>query len=331
MLCIIDKTTDPYWNLAAEEYLLKSCSESIFRLWRNAPSIIVGRYQNALAEVNAEYVREHDIPVVRRLTGGGAVFHDLGNINFTFIDNRREGEDTAAMFARFTAPIVEALRSLGVNACLSGRNDLVIDGLKFSGNAICLHNDRVLQHGTLLFSSSMNSLADALRTRPEKFIGKSVQSNRSRVTNISGHLPADHQMDVEGFMEFLKGYIVGTQGADICQYTYTEEDMRAIEYLCSTRYMTGQWNFGQSPKYTFSNTFRLPCGLFDINLQIQEGVIADCHIQGDYFFLRPTEDITTALRGIPHNYEAILSVLSKFPMREYFGANISGELAAGML
>ncbi len=331
MLCIIDKTTDPYWNLAAEEYLLKSCSEGVFRLWRNAPSIIIGRYQNALAEVNVGYVREHGIPVVRRLTGGGAVFHDLGNINFTFIGNRRDGEDTAAMFARFTAPIVEALRSLGVNACLSGRNDLLIDGLKFSGNAICLHNDRVLQHGTLLFSSSMNSLADALRTREEKFIGKSVQSNRSRVTNISEHLPAEHRMDVEGFVEFLKEYIAGTYDAQMQQYTYSEEDLRAIEQLRQSRYSTEEWNYGKSPKYTFSNTFRLPCGLFDVSMQVSGGVIEDCHIQGDYFFLRPTEDITSALRGTPHNYGAILAVLSKFSMKDYFGAEISEELAASLL
>ncbi len=327
MLCIIDKTTDPYWNLAAEEYLLKFRSESVFRLWRNAPSIIVGRYQNALAEVNLEYVREHDIPVVRRLTGGGAVFHDFGNINFTFIDNRREGEDAAAMFARFTAPIVEALRSLGVNARLSGRNDLEIDGLKFSGNAICLHNHRVLQHGTLLFSSSMNSLADALRTRPEKFVGKSVQSNRSRVTNISEHLPQGHKISVEDFIEYLREFV--TKGAE--RYQYTKEDLEQIEYLRESRYATGQWNFGKSPKYAFSNTFRLPCGLFDISLQVREGVISECNIQGDYFFLRPTEEVCAALCGTPHDYDSILSVLSGFPLCDYFGADIAKELASNML
>lgn len=177
MLCIVDSTTDPYWNLAAEEYLLTSLSEPVFRLWRNAPSVIVGRYQNAAAEINSEYVRTRGIPVVRRLTGGGAVFHDLGNVNYTFIDRKVEGEDTAAMFRRFTAPVISALRSLGVEASLEGRNDLVISGRKFSGNAVCVHGGRVLQHGTLLFSASVADLSGALNTRPEKFIGKSVQSN----------------------------------------------------------------------------------------------------------------------------------------------------------
>ena len=147
MLCIVDSTTDPYWNLAAEEYLLTALSEPVFRLWRNAPSVIVGRYQNAAAEINSEYVRTRGIPVVRRLTGGGAVFHDLGNVNYTFIDRKVEGEDTAAMFRRFTAPVISALRSLGVEASLEGRNDLVISGRKFSGNAVCVHGGRVLQHG----------------------------------------------------------------------------------------------------------------------------------------------------------------------------------------
>ena len=201
MLCIVDSTTDPYWNLAAEEYLLTALSEPVFRLWRNVPSVIVGRYQNAAAEINSEYVRTRGIPVVRRLTGGGAVFHDLGNVNYTFIDRKVEGEDTAAMFRRFTAPVISALRSLGVEASLEGRNDLVISGRKFSGNAVCVHGGRVLQHGTLLFSASVADLSGALNTRPEKFIGKSVQSNRSRVTNISEHLPARHRsMSVEEFI-----------------------------------------------------------------------------------------------------------------------------------
>ena len=148
MLCIVDSTTDPYWNLAAEEYLLTALSEPVFRLWRNVPSVIVGRYQNAAAEINSEYVRTRGIPVVRRLTGGGAVFHDLGNVNYTFIDRKVEGEDTAAMFRRFTAPVISALRSLGVEASLEGRNDLVISGRKFSGNAVCVHGGRVLSCST---------------------------------------------------------------------------------------------------------------------------------------------------------------------------------------
>jgi len=228
-LCIFDKGTDPYWNLAAEEYLLKEFKQPVFRLWRNDNAIIVGCNQNTLAEIDAQFVKEHNIKVVRRLTGGGAVFHDLGNLNYTFIEPRRYAtdecsasersddtrnelkkrcdenqsesenekrngncttrfENPAEMFKRFTSPIIKALNNIGVPAYLQGRNDLLIDGRKFSGNAVCIWHNRVLQHGTLLFASNVADLSGALKARPEKFIGKSVASNSQRVTNISEHL-----------------------------------------------------------------------------------------------------------------------------------------------
>ena len=202
MLLIVDKTTNPYWNLSAEEYLLTKVKEPVFRLWQNENAIIVGRNQNAIAEINTQFVEENNIKVVRRLTGGGAVFHDLGNLNYTFIENKVASENTDQMFQRFTAPVIEALNNIGVKAYLHGRNDLLIDGRKFSGNAICINNNRILQHGTLLFNSSINNLSGALKTRAEKFIGKAVQSNRSRVTNISEHLTA--QMDIVQFRDYLK-------------------------------------------------------------------------------------------------------------------------------
>ena len=188
MIYISDTSTNPYFNLAEEEFLLKNFTEDVFRLWINAPSIIVGRYQNSIAEINTEYTTQHHIPVVRRLTGGGAVFHDLGNLNFTFIQNMNTVADTATMFRRFTLPILQALHSIGVDAQLQGRNDLTINGLKFSGNAICIHQNRVLMHGTLMFDVSKTNLSKALKSRPEKFIGKAVKSNVKRVTNIKEHL-----------------------------------------------------------------------------------------------------------------------------------------------
>ena len=340
MLCIVDSTTDPYWNLAAEEYLLTALSEPVFRLWRNAPSVIVGRYQNAAAEINSEYVRTRGIPVVRRLTGGGAVFHDLGNVNYTFIDRKVEGEDTAAMFRRFTAPVISALRSLGVEASLEGRNDLVISGRKFSGNAVCdlvisgrkfsgnavcVHGGRVLQHGTLLFSASVADLSGALNTRPEKFIGKSVQSNRSRVTNISEHLPARHRsMSVEEFITYLQDHIAG--GTDTLR-GYTAQEMSAIDRLCREKYSTWQWNYGNSPRYGLNQTRRFPWGFIEVSLDVSGGLIRSCSIRGDYFFTRPTEEVEQALTGLPHSYEAVAAVLSSLPLTEYFGPVTADELA----
>lgn len=334
MLYIDDDRTDPYWNLAAEEYLLKAFDQPVFRLWRNDKSIIVGHYQNTMAEIDTDYVRRNGIKVVRRLTGGGAVFHDLGNINFTFIERKRPGEDSGAMFRRFTSPILEALRALGINACLEGRNDLMIDGRKFSGNALCVHRDRILQHGTLLFSASMSNLSQALRNRPEKFQGKAVQSNRSRVTNISEHLPAP--MDVLAFKRYMGEYICGKYDR-IVPYAYTPADREAIDELRDKRYATDQWNFGSSPRYRFSKTARFTGGIVEIYFSVEQGLIRNLHIFGDYFFTRPTEEFIRQIEGLPHTREALETALDRIDsggtassvMGEYFN-NISKDEILGL-
>ena len=325
MLCFTDITTDPYYNLAAEEFLFTGLQEPVFRLWRNSPSVIVGRYQNAAAEINAGYVESHGIPVVRRLTGGGAVFHDLGNVNYTFIDKKVPGDDTSAMFRRFTAPVLEALREIGVDASLQGRNDLVIDGRKFSGNAVCVQGDRVLQHGTLLFASSVTDLSAALNTRPEKFTGKGVQSNRARVTNISEHLPAGCSMSVEDFILYLRDFVILRTGC-VCR-DYTEDEKVSINALRKGKYALWDWNYGHSPRYGMNQTRRFPWGFVEVSLDVRGGVIRTCSIRGDYFFIRPTEEVEQAIAGLPHSYDAVKAILSTMPLSEYFGPVTAEELA----
>ncbi|MFA7115636.1 MAG: lipoate--protein ligase [Bacteroidales bacterium] len=323
MLYYIDKNTNPYFNLAAEEYLFRQKEEPIFRLWRNEPAVIIGQYQNAFAEIHKDFIEENHIPVVRRLSGGGAVFHDTGNINFTFIDQKKKGEDTAMMFKRFTRPIIEALKKLDVNAYLEGRNDLLIDNKKFSGNAIAVYKNRVLQHGTLLFSSSITNLNKALNTRPEKFVGKAVKSNISRVTNISEHLSGTHvNMTPEEFMQFLYKFIANTSKL----VDYTEEDLIKINKLRKNKYETYEWIWGKSPKYQYSNSIKLPCGFIETYLNIEKGQIKTCRIMGDYFFLKPTEDISKALIECPIKSSEIKNRLSKFNLKDYFGQDILKEL-----
>jgi lipoate-protein ligase A len=306
MYLIVDTTTDPAWNLAAEEYLLTQRSEPFFRLWRNADSVIIGRHQNAYAEIDMDFVSRESIPVVRRMTGGGAVFHDLGNVNYSFFDLKGR---------RFTYVILEALSALGVSGVCSGRNDLVLpDGRKFSGTAVCKHGGRVLEHGTLLFDASFDRLAAALRPRPEKFTGKAVRSVRSRVANLSSELA--QPLSVEAFMDFLAQHIGDVLDAE--PYEYTEEDRAAIERLRTERFGAVAWNFGASPACRFSHVRKFPAGLLEAHFDVIGGCVRHLQVFGDYFFTRPTADFCALLEGCPYDYKTIADCLQEAAIGEYF-------------
>lgn len=314
MLIIRRHSTDPYFNLAAEEYILKAFNDDVFMLWRNGPSIIAGKHQNTLAEINLDFVREHRIDVVRRISGGGTVFHDLGNLNFTFISTGTEGH--LVDFRRFTRPILDVLRKLGINAKFEGRNDLTIDGRKFSGNAEHVWKNRVLHHGTLLFSAHMEHLSAALNVDPSKFTDKAVKSVRSRVTNISEHLKTP--MDVMEFSSLIEDHILEVY-PDSTYYDLSEEDHERIHHLVDTKYGTWEWNFGYSPKYNFRKLVRTKKGgTLDLNLDVHDGRIHGIRIYGDYFSNLDTGDIEKALTGIPHTQEAVTLALSPYDIGLYF-------------
>jgi lipoate---protein ligase len=326
MLIIRRHNTDPYFNLAMEEYVLKEVAEDSFMLWRNEPSIIVGKHQNTLAEINVDYVKKNGIKVVRRLSGGGAVFHDLGNLNFTFT-MQGEGENLIN-FRKYTEPILEVLQNLGINARFEGRNDLTIEGKKFSGNAMHIWKGKVLSHGTLLFSSHMPDLGQALNVDPLKFTDKAVKSVHSRVTNISDHLK--EPLDVMQFATLVEEHIM-KKYPDAKLYEMSDLDHDMINRMVETKYGTWDWNFGYSPRYDLRKIIRTnSSGTLEFNLNVTDGQIRQVKIYGDYFNLRDTEEIELALEGIPHREDSIREALKSFNLSEYFNNITVSEFIDGM-
>ena len=268
MFCIKPTSLEPYFNIAAEEYFLKNINEDIFMLWRNSPSIIVGKHQNTLGEVNHPYIREKGIKVVRRLSGGGTVFHDLGNVNFTFVRSGDKGK--LVDFKKFTQPIIETLKLMGAPAYHSGRNDLLIDGLKISGNAEHVYKDKVLHHGTLLFSSNLGNLNEAIKVDLDSYQDKSVKSFRSKVTNIADYL--NEKMSVETFIDSVfESVSRNFDDAEI--YTPSQYDIDQINELVETKYSTWEWNYAYSPNYELKRRSSKNGITTEWNMAVQKGSI----------------------------------------------------------
>jgi lipoate---protein ligase len=319
MLIIKSPSSDPAFNIASEEYILESFPKDVFLLYINDPSIIVGRYQNTNAQLNSDYINERGIRVVRRLTGGGAVFHDQGNLNFSFIFKREKDEDHG--FIRFTEPIIHYLHTLGINAELQGRNDLVIDGKKFSGNARLSTPAKILQHGTLLYSARMTDLTSALKSDPLKFKDKAVKSIHSRVTNILDHLqqPLAIQDFENGLIEFITA-----RYPEASLYKYNEADRDKIQKLADEKYSTWEWNFGSSPQYDFEKVLRTGGGTLEIRLLVKQGVIKKLVLNGDFFTRQPPDLLVAAFANCRHEPAALKEVLQQINVEDYL-INITEE------
>lgn len=319
MIYIENTSTNPYYNLACEEYCLKNLDQDIAMLWQNDRSIIIGKHQNTIEEINGEYVRENDIKVARRITGGGAVYHDLGNLNFTFI--KKVDLLDRLNLKEFAFPILKALEQMGVKAELSGRNDITIDGKKISGTAQRIHNNRVLFHGTLLFDSNLDHLTRALSVKKDKIESKGIKSVRSRVTNIKEHLKEDYS--IYEFKKLLLNYLYD----DIIEKEYhlKDSDLAQIKKL-ENKYSSWEWIYGESPKCNFKNARRFSGGKVEVLLDIQEGLITDCKIYGDFLGVSGVEAIEELLKGSRYNREDINEVLKDIDISRYFGTITREEL-----
>lgn len=314
-LLINTDCTDAYTNLAFEEYLLKQKpygNDCIFMLWRNAPSVIIGKNQNAYREINREFLNEHEIKLVRRLTGGGAVFHDLGNVNFTFICDDEKGE---LDFAEYALPIARAISALGVDARLNGRNDICVGEKKFSGTAQCIEKGRVLHHGTLLYDADLSRLSGALKVNSEKLKDKGIRSVASRVTNLKSITGAD--FTPTEFMEYIaKSYAEEFDGEIIKEYVDPSENGDVIK-LVKEKYSLFEWNYGASPEFEYTNTKRFPFGSLELNFTAKEGRIEKLALYGDFFGVDDISELCADLTGKKLDEEEIKNALCAHSAERY--------------
>ncbi len=309
------KTTDPAYNLALEQYVFEHMprDRGYFMLWQNDNAIIIGRHQNTLAEINEPYVREKGIRVVRRLSGGGAVYHDLGNLNFTYIMDA--GEDNRLDMKLFCEPIANALQSLGAPAEVNGRNDILLDGMKFSGNAQYVRGGRVMHHGTIMFDSDLSVVGNALRVSEEKMQAKGVKSVRSRVTTVKPYLPQD--VTLERFKELLVQELF--KNAPMQTLVLTQADLEAIETIKRERYDTWQWNYGASPAGTLLRKRRVEgCGTVEARIAADHGTITDITFSGDFFSAVEPETLAPRFVGKKLTREGFKQALSGVDADMYF-------------
>lgn len=337
--------TSPYTNLALEEYLLRNVQtgQDILLFYINSPSIIIGRNQNTLEEINQDYVEAYGIHVVRRLSGGGAVYHDLGNLNFSFIT--RKTQENISNFKKFTGPVIQALHGMGVPAELSGRNDVLVDGRKISGNAQYIAGERMVSHGTLLFNSDLSQVAEALNVKQSKITSKGIKSVRSRVTNIVDYLA--EPMDIAQFrLRLLDSIFAGSGGGtgggsgggsgggtgggtgQIPQHKLSETDWEAVHRLARERYQSWDWNYGESPDFNVQKVHRFPAGEIDARFEVQNGILQAVRFYGDFFGQGDVAELERRLAGIRYSRQELSAALAAMDIGCYFSGLSHEEFLA---
>ena len=315
--------TDPAFNLALEEIMTAQADAPFVMLWRNRPAVIIGRNQNAYVELDAAYTREHGIAVVRRMTGGGAVYHDLGNLNYSFFSFEADSVGRYSDFAPSAEPVLTVLRSLGADAAFSGRNDILVSGRKVSGSAKRVHDGRILFHGTLLFDVDRETMAAVLTPPRAKIEAKGVSSVRARVANLKEFLP---DLDRETFRLAMERGLLGLCGQDAPR-PIPDNWVREAERLADERYRSWDWTFGASPDFTFERTRRFPCGTVTVRLDVHQGVIRHAEFTGDFFGAAPVGELAGALIGCPHRADALRDALSRTdPGRYIAGMDLASLL-----
>lgn len=328
MKYIVNNSHNPAYNVALEAYAFREllAEDELFILWINEPTIVIGKHQNAIEEINKTYTDEHGIHVVRRLSGGGAVYHDLNNLNYTIISNK--SQEGAFDFKTFSQPVIETLADLGVTATFTGRNDLEIDGKKFCGNAQAYYKGRMMHHGCLLFDVDMTVLGNALQVSKDKIESKGVKSVRARVTNILDELP--EKMTVEAFSNQLLNKMKESY-PDMTEYVFSDDELKNIQALADQQFGTWDWTYGEAPEYTIKRSVRYPAGKITTYANVEKSVIKGMKLYGDFFGIKDVADIEQSLIGLRYEYPDVLAKLQTIDTTQYFTNITPQEIAKAIV
>lgn len=320
MKYIVNNCNDPAYNIALEEYCFKNLKEEeIFILWRNEPTIVIGKHQNAIEEINPEYVKEHNINVVRRISGGGAVYHDLNNLSYTIISSKNP--EAAFDFKTFSQPVINVLTKLGVNANFTGRNDIEINGKKICGNAQAYYNGRMMHHGCLLFNVDLSVLSQALKVSKDKIESKGVKSVRSRVTNILDELP--NKIDIETFQQMIFDEMK-ENNKDFTEYVLSNEELEVIRKNRDEKHANWDWVYGKAPEFNIRRDTKYPAGKITVFANVVNAKIKSIKIYGDFFGIKDVDDIEKMLLGVKYTYDDVYNVLKDIDISKYFlGIDVS--------
>ncbi|HGA0578268.1 TPA: lipoate--protein ligase [Streptococcus agalactiae] len=328
MKYIVNTSNDPAYNVALEAYAFQKLTDidEIFILWINEPAIIIGRHQNTIQEINKEFIDKNGIHVVRRLSGGGAVYHDLNNLNYTIISNNTQ--EGAFDFQTFSKPVIDTLAKLGVKAEFTGRNDLEINGQKFAGNAQAYYKGRMMHHGCLLFDVDMSVLGQALKVSKDKIESKGIKSVRARVTNIVDHL--SDKITVQEFSDAILAQMK-EEYPEMDEYVLSDAELSEIQAMRDNQFATWDWTYGKTPEYTIERGVRYPAGKITTYANVENSTIKSVKIFGDFFGVKPVDDIEKMLEGVRYDYKDVLAALKTVDTSQYFSRMTPEEITKAIV
>ncbi|HEN0833593.1 TPA: lipoate--protein ligase [Streptococcus agalactiae] len=328
MKYIVNTSNDPAYNVALEAYAFQKLTDidEIFILWINEPAIIIGRHQNTIQEINKEFINKNGIHVVRRLSGGGAVYHDLNNLNYTIISNNTQ--EGAFDFQTFSKPVIDTLAKLGVKAEFTGRNDLEINGQKFAGNAQAYYKGRMMHHGCLLFDVDMSVLGQALKVSKDKIESKGIKSVRARVTNIVDHL--SDKITVQEFSDAILAQMK-EEYPEMDEYVLSDAELSEIQAMRDNQFATWDWTYGKAPEYTIERGVRYPAGKITTYANVENSTIKSVKIFGDFFGVKPVDDIEKMLEGVRYDYKDVLAALKTVDTSQYFSRMTPEEITKAIV